>query len=74
MKITVWTWKDERWSASKKDLQTINELIRKEKKIKNWNGDKFFYVLGWIALSPFVLKEYIIRGAKWCVKKIKRKN
>jgi hypothetical protein len=37
------------------------------------NGDKIFYVLGWIAVSPFILKEYIIKGAKWCVKKIKKK-
>ena len=29
MKITVITWKDERWSANKKDLQEINELIQK---------------------------------------------
>jgi len=37
------------------------------------NGDKIFYVLGWIALSPFILKEYIIEGVKWCAKKIKKK-
>ena len=71
MKITVWTWKDERWSASKEDLQSINELIRKEKKIKN--GDKFFYVLGLIVMSPFILFEFIIIGLKWLKKLIFRK-
>ena len=35
MKITVITWKDERWSANKKDLQEINELIQKNHKTIN---------------------------------------
>ena len=36
-------------------------------------GEKVFLVVGAIAISPFVLSEYIIRGFKWVVKKIKRK-
>ncbi len=70
MKITVWTWKDERWSASKEDLRAINKLIGKEKKIKN--GDKFFYVLGWIIMTPLLLKDLILKGFKWMRKNIKR--
>tara|TARA_R110002020_G_scaffold244317_3_gene457994 strand:+ start:1532 stop:1654 length:123 start_codon:yes stop_codon:yes gene_type:complete len=37
------------------------------------NVDKIFYVLGWVAVSPFILKECIIKGVEWCAKKIKKK-
>ena len=73
MKITVISWKDERWSADKKALQGINELINKNDKMKYPIGEKIFVAVGWIAISPFVLREYIIRGFKWVVKKIKKK-
>tara|TARA_R110000751_G_scaffold171517_5_gene277988 strand:+ start:409 stop:558 length:150 start_codon:yes stop_codon:yes gene_type:complete len=33
------------------------------------NGDKFFYALGCIALFPFILKEFIIEGVRWCLRK-----
>ena len=35
MKIYCISWKDERWSADKKSLQAINELISKEKPARN---------------------------------------
>jgi len=33
-------------------------------------GEKVFLVVGWIAVSPFVVREYVIRGFKWLAKKI----
>jgi len=36
--------------------------------------EKVFLVIGWIAISPFVLKECVIQGFKWLAKKIKRKK
>ena len=50
------------------------ELRSKEKNINmnNW-GEKILLGLGWIALSPFIIKEYVILSFKWVVKKIKRK-
>ena len=82
MKITVWTWKDERWSASKEDLDAINEMIKKEKPLKvKWVnqrsvsvaiGDKIFWLIGWIAMSPFILSELVIQTLKWITKKIKK--
>ena len=36
-------------------------------------GERFFVALGWIAISPFVLKECVIRGFKWVARKIKKK-
>tara|TARA_Y100000310_G_scaffold307769_1_gene350147 strand:- start:125 stop:250 length:126 start_codon:yes stop_codon:yes gene_type:complete len=36
-------------------------------------GEKVFMVVGWIAISPFVLRECIIRGFKWVVRKLKKK-
>ena len=36
-------------------------------------GETIFLVIGWIAISPFVIREYTIQGFKWVVKKIKRK-
>ena len=73
MKITVISWKDERWSADKKALQGINELINNNN-MKNPIGERFFTAIGWIAMSPFVLKEFIIKAFKWLKRKIKRKK
>ena len=73
MKITVISWKDERWSADKKALQGINKLINKNNKMKNPIGERVLVVIGWIALSPFILRDFIVFGFKWLVKKIKKK-
>jgi hypothetical protein len=74
VKITVISWKDERWSADKEALKNINKLINNNtNKMKYPIGEKIFVAVGWIAISPFVLREYIIRGFKWVVKKIKKK-
>ena len=35
--------------------------------------ETFFLALGWVAISPFVIKEYVVRGFKWTIKKIKKK-
>tara|TARA_R100000008_G_scaffold84317_1_gene71429 strand:- start:170 stop:391 length:222 start_codon:yes stop_codon:yes gene_type:complete len=73
MKITVWSWEDKRWNADKETLKAINEMIKKEKKVKTLGiGDKAFYVLGCIALSPFIIKDLIIQGFKKIRKKIKK--
>ena len=53
-------------------LRAEEEKYIKKKKMKNW-GEQLFLGLGWVALSPFILKEYIILGFKWAVKKIKKK-
>ena len=37
-------------------------------------GERFFTAIGWIAMSPFVLKEFIIMAFKWLKRKIKRKK
>jgi len=75
VKITVISWKDERWSADKESLKSINKLIsRNTNKMKYPIGERIFAAVGWIAISPFILSEYIIRGFKWLIKKIKRKN
>ena len=59
MKIYCISWKDERWSADKKSLETINKLISKEK-VKMNKLQKimeiFFIFLGWILVAP----KYII--------------
>ena len=36
-------------------------------------GERIFIVVGWIAISPFVLRECVTRGFKWVARKIKRK-
>jgi hypothetical protein len=80
MKITVWTWKDEKWSADKETLNAINKMIKKKEKplgvkwIKTGPigiGDKIFIALGWVAMSPFILVELVITGFKCLMKKIK---
>ena len=75
MKTTVISWKEERWSADKEALKNINKLINKNtRKMKNPIGEKAFVIVGWVALSPFILRDLIVFGFKWLVKKIKRKN
>jgi|TARA_Y100000034_G_scaffold48849_1_gene60397 hypothetical protein len=37
-------------------------------------GERFFTAIGWMTMSPFILKELIIRAFKWLKRKIKRKN
>jgi len=75
MKITVISWKDERWSADKEALKDINKLINKNtRKMKHPIGERILIAIGWIALSPFILKEYIVQGFKWCAKKIKNRS
>ena len=34
--------------------------------MKDW-GEKLFLGLGWVAISPFLLFELIVRGFKWVV-------
>tara|TARA_Y100000593_G_scaffold36666_1_gene71182 strand:- start:2285 stop:2497 length:213 start_codon:yes stop_codon:yes gene_type:complete len=70
MKIYCMSWKDERWSADKESLKAINNLINKEKKVKN--GDKFFYIIGCIALAPFIIRDCIGKYIKILIKKIKK--
>ena len=36
-------------------------------------GEKIFVAIGWVAISPFIVQEFVVRGFKWMVKKIKRK-
>ena len=83
MKITIISWKDERWSADKETLSGINEMIKKKSKPikvkwkKTWEPtsliDKCAIGFGWLIISPFVLSEVIIQGFIWLAKKIKRK-
>ena len=73
MKIIVISWKDERWSADKETLKEINKLINKNtRKMKEPIVDKIIIFIGWIAISPFLLSDLIVRGFKWLVRK--RKN
>ena len=53
-------------------LRAEEEKYIKKKKMKNW-GEQLFLGLGWVAISPFLLFELIVKGFKWVVKKIKRK-
>jgi hypothetical protein len=83
VKITIISWKDERWSADKETLSGINEMIKKKSKPikvkwkKTWEPtsliDKCAIGFGWLVISPFVLSEIIIQGFIWLAKKIKRK-
>lgn len=75
MKISVISWKDERWSADKETLKEINKLINKNtRKMKEPIVDKIIIFIGWIAVSPFVIRDGIIFGFKWLIGKIKRKG
>ena len=53
-------------------LRAQEEKYTKKKKMKNW-GEKFLLAVGWIAISPFVIRHYVIEVFKWLLKKIKKK-
>ena len=82
MKITVTSWKDERWSADRETLKQINKMIKKNKPLKvKWVkevtsglGDKIFLCIGWATMTPFILSELVIEGFKWIKRKIKKKG
>jgi len=67
MKITVWTWKDERWSADKESLKAINKMINKNTKAKKSLPilSYFMYFVGFVYYG-------ITSFLKWAVKKLKR--
>jgi hypothetical protein len=72
--MTVISWKDERWSADKETLKEINKLINKNtRKMKEPIVDKIIIFIGWVAVSPFVIRDGIMFGFKWLIKKIKKK-
>jgi hypothetical protein len=72
--MTVISWKDERWSADKETLKEINKLINKNtRKMKEPIVDKIIIFIGWVAVSPFVIRDGIMFGFKWLTKKIKKK-
>ena len=75
MKIYCISWKDERWSASKEDLAYVNKIINRDKKnnMNNW-GEKMFIVIGWIVMSPFIIRDLIIVAFKSFMKKIKKQG
>ena len=74
MNMTVISWKDERWSADKETLKEINKLINKNtRKMKEPIVDKIIIFIGWVAVSPFVIRDGIMFGFKWLIKKIKKK-
>ena len=60
------------WYTTKK---LFNPLIKEDKKrMKEPIVDKIMVFIGWIAVSPFVIRDGIIFGFKWLIRKIKRKN
>lgn len=74
MKIHCITWKEERWSADKETLESINKMINKDKVKKRTllnilNPESillfFIYILGFIYYGAVSL-------VKWLVKKLKR--
>ena len=74
MKIHCITWKEERWSADKETLESINKMINKDKVKKRTllsilNPESillfFIYILGFIYHG-------VVSLVKWLVKKLKR--
>ena len=71
IKVTVISWKDERWSADKETLAAINEMLNKDSKRKSNLFSKlnpqtllmwFFYGVG-----------LVLEGIKFLFRKITRR-
>jgi hypothetical protein len=71
MKIYCISWKDERWSANKKSLKAISEMINKNTKAK-----KTFINLETILSHFLYCIGFVYHGfmffVKWFAKKLKR--
>lgn len=79
MKFTVFSWKDERWSADKETLKAINKQIQRSYEMRKTRKldkviDMIGLVIGWIILSPFILGEWLTKFLSWAKSKIKRKS
>jgi len=73
MKIYCISWKDERWSADKECLESINKLVSKEKIQMNKLQkilEVFFMFLGWILIAP----KCIINIFKYIKNKYNRRS
>ena len=66
MKIYCISWKDERWSADKESLNTINKMINKNTKTKN-----NMQFLLFIPYSIGFIYHGFISFTKWLAKKLK---
>ena len=77
MKLTVFSWKDERWSADKETLKAINKQIQRSYKMRKTRKldkviDMIGLAVGWIILSPFILGEWLTKFSSWMKNKIKK--
>ena len=70
MKITVWTWKDERLSADKETLKAINKMINKNTKAKRSIFESFLFHFMYLA---GILYHGPVSFIKLVVQKISRK-
>lgn len=60
------------FSLKKEESDQEDQHYARNVKMKNPIGEKLLLVVGWIAVSPFVIQHYVIEGFKWIVKKIKK--
>ena len=72
IKVTVISWKDERWSADKDTLKSINEMLNKDAKRKSSlfpriNPEAFFL---WL----FYGVGFVLHGVMFLFKKLSRKT
>jgi len=69
MRITVWTWKDEKWSADKKALDNINKMIKNNEKAQSSNFiekivSSSLYAVGWIFFNTFSFLSWLFSKLK----------
>jgi len=73
VKITVWSWKDERWSADKESLHEINNMLNRTQPKRKYFHETCMGVLAGIFHSLFRLWLYAVRKGKYYSKKRKRR-
>lgn len=72
IKVTVISWKDERWSADKETLKAINKMVNKDKKrrtslFSKINPEAFL-------LWAFYGVGFVLHGVMFLFKKLSRKG
>ncbi len=72
LKMTVWTWKDERWSADKESLDAINKMINRTRPKRKYFHEKCFGIMASVFHPLLRLWVFAVRKGKYYSKKRKR--
>lgn len=72
LNTTVWSWKEERWSADKESLEAINKMVNRTRPKRKYFHETCLGILASIFHPVFRLWVFAVRKGKHYSKKRKR--